>query len=152
MAEEIEVARQAVEQARAGRAALEVQQGKAHVDAPLTGLVTQVVVQLGEVALPGVPLLEIADLREVTLRVYVSTLDLGRVRLGQSVLVTVDSFPDRIFEGRVTRIADQAEFTPKTVQTQEERVNSIFAVEITLANPDGALKPGMPADATFMAP
>ena len=72
-AEEIEVARQAVEQARAGRAALEVQQGKARVGAPLDGLVTQVVIRLGEVALPGAPLMEIADLREVTLKVYVST-------------------------------------------------------------------------------
>ncbi len=113
------------------------------------GLVTQVVVHRGEVALPGTPLMEIADLREVTLTVYVSTPDLGRVRLGQAVQVSVDSFPGRVFEGRVTRIADQAEFTPKTVQTQEERVNTVFAVEISLANPDGALKPGMPADAAF---
>jgi len=150
--EEIEVARQAVEQARASRAALQVQQAKARVDAPLDGLVTQVVIRLGEVALPGAPLMEIADLREVTLKVYVSTPDLDRVRLGQPVQVTVDSFPDRIFEGRVTRIADQAEFTPKTVQTKEERVNSVFAVEISLANPDRALKPGMPADATFTEP
>lgn len=151
-AEEIEVARQAVEQARSGRAALEVQHGKARVGAPLDGLVTQVVIRLGEVALPGTPLIEIADLREVTLKVYVATPELNRVRLGQPVQVTVDSFPDRIFEGRVTRIADQAEFTPKTVQTQEERVNSVFAVEISLANPDKALKPGMPADATFPEP
>jgi HlyD family secretion protein len=151
-AEEIEVARQAVEQARAGRAALEVQHGKARVSAPLDGLVTQVVIRLGEVALPGAQLMEIADLREVTLKVYVATSELNRVRLGQPVQVTVDSFPDRIFEGRVTRIADQAEFTPKTVQTQEERVNSVFAVEISLANPDKALKPGMPADATFPEP
>ena len=66
--------------------------------------------------------------------------------------VTVDSFPDRVFDGRVTRIADQAEFTPTTVQTKEERVNSVFAVEISLANPNRALKPGMPADATFPEP
>ena len=113
---------------------------------------TQIVIRLGEVALPGAPLIEIADLREVTLKVYVATPELNRVRLGQPVQVTVDSFPDRVFEGRVTRIADQAEFTPKTVQTQEERVNSVFAVEISLANPDRTLKPGMPADATFPEP
>ena len=147
--EEVDVVRQAVEQARAGRAALQVQLDKTSITAPLAGLVTQVVVHLGEVALPGTPLMEIADLREVTLTVYVPTPDLGRVRLGQAVQVSVDSFPDRVFEGRVTRIADQAEFTPKTVQTKEERVSTVFAVEISLANPDRALKPGMPADVAF---
>jgi multidrug resistance efflux pump len=101
------------------------------------------------VTLPGTPLLEIADLSKVTLKVYVALPALGRVRVGQPVQVAVDSFPDRVFEGRVTRIADQAEFTPKTVQTQEERVDTVFAVEIGVDNPDGALKPGMPADVTF---
>jgi multidrug efflux pump subunit AcrA (membrane-fusion protein) len=147
--EEIEVARQAVEQARSSGAALQVQLDKTQAVAPLAGLVTQVVVHPGEVTLPGTPLLEIADLSKVTLKVYVSLLDLGRVRVGQPVQVAVDSFPDRVFEGRVTQIADQGEFTPKTVQAQEERVNTVFAVEIGVDNPDGALKPGMPADVIF---
>jgi multidrug efflux pump subunit AcrA (membrane-fusion protein) len=147
--EEVQVARQAVEQARASRAALDVQLGKTRVTAPLSGLITQVDIHLGEVAQAGAPLVEIANLREVTLKVYVPAPQLGRVRLGQAVQVTVDAFPDRLFEGEVTRIADQAEFTPKTVQTKEDRVDTVFAVEIRLANPDGALKPGMPADATF---
>lgn len=150
--EEIEVARQAVEQARASRAALAVQLDKAHVDAPLSGLVTQRLVHLGEIALPGVPLVEIADLSEVTVKIYVPTTDLGRIRLGQSAEVMVDSFPDQIFAGEIARIADQAEFTPKTVQTKEERVTTVFAVEIRIANPDRLLKPGMPADVTLIDP
>ena len=74
-------------------------------------------------------------------------MQLGRVRLGQEAMVTVDSFPGRGFAGQITQIADQAEFTPRSVQTQEERVNTVFAVKITLRNPEHLLKPGMPADA-----
>jgi multidrug resistance efflux pump len=147
--EQIEAARQAVERANAARGALNVQLAKTQIAAPRAGLISVVAVHEGEVALPGAPLLEIADLSEVTLTVYVPQPALGRVRLGQPAQVAVDSFPGRAFTGHVTHIADQAEFTPKNVQTQEERVNTVFAVEITLANPDGALKPGMPADAVF---
>lgn len=149
-AEQIEAARQQVERARAARAALEVQLAKTRLAAPRAGLVSAVALYPGEVALPGAPLLEIADLSQVTLTVYVPQPDLGRVRVGQAAQVSVDSFPGRIFEGRVTHIADRAEFTPKNVQTQEERVNTVFAVKLTLSNPDGALKPGMPADARFV--
>ena len=73
----------------------------------------------------------------------------GQVTLGQMVRVTVDSFPGRAFEGTVVHIADSAEFTPRNVATKEERVNLVFGVEIDLENEDGALKPGMPADAQF---
>ena len=148
--EELELARQAVEQARASRTALDMQQAKTRVEAPVGGLVTQSLAHLGEVALPAVPLLEIADLSEVTLTVYVPVPEQGRIRLGQAVQVRVDSFPGRIFDGQVSRIADQAEYTPKTVQTREDRVTNVFGVEIRIPNPDGALKPGMPADATFV--
>lgn len=149
-AEQIEVARKAVEQARAGRAALEVQLEHTKIYAPRAGLVSLLTVHAGEVALPGTPLLEITDLSQVQLTVYVPEPQLGQIWLGQTVHVTVDSFPGRIFAGRVTHIADRAEFTPKNVQTREERVNTVFAVEITLPNPEAALKPGMPADAIFL--
>lgn len=148
-AEQLAVARQAVEQARAARAGLVVQLAQTRVNAPADGLVTQVAVRQGEVAAPGATVLELANLGEATLTVYVPQPDLGRVQLGQAVGITVDSFPGRQFTGAVTRIADQAEFTPKSVQTPEERVNTVFAVEITVPNPDSALKPGMPADAVF---
>jgi HlyD family secretion protein len=89
----------------------------------------------------------LADLDRVTLTIYVPENQLGLVQLGQPVWVTVDAYPERRFEGTVSLIASEAEFTPKNVQTREERVNMVFAVEVKLPNGDHALKPGMPADA-----
>jgi len=81
--------------------------------------------------------------------IYVPAGRIGQVRLGQTAQVTTDSYPRRLFSGAVTHINDEAEFTPKNVQTQEERVKMVFRVEIALDNSDGALKPGMPADAAL---
>lgn len=150
--EEIALAQQAVEQARAARAPLDVQLARTQVKAPAAGLVSSVAVRLGEVAVPGKTLLEIADLTQVTLVVYVPQPALGRVSLGQEVTVAVNSHPDRTFAGVVTRIADQAEFAPRGMQTDEARAGAVYAVDISLANADGALKPGMPADVVFAAP
>jgi HlyD family secretion protein len=94
-------------------------------------------------------MLTVIDLHQVHLTVYVPEGQLGRVALGQSALVTVDAYPGRVFTGRVTRISDQAEFTPKNVATQDERVKMVFGVEISLDNNDGSLKPGMPGEATL---
>lgn len=150
--EEIALAQQAVEQARAARAPLDVQLAKTAISAPGAGLVTTVAVRQGEVAVPDSTLLEIADLTELTLVVYVPQPALGQVWLGQTVDVAVDSHPGRVFQGVVTRIADQAEFSLRGLQTEDARASAVFGVEITLPNPDGALKPGMPADATFIDP
>ncbi len=147
--QEIAVAQQAVEQARAARAPLEVLLAKTLVSAPGAGLVTNVAVRAGEVAVPGTPLVEIADLAELTLVIYVPQPELGRVWLGQAVDVTADAYPDQVFPGVVARIADQAEFSPRGLQTEDARASAVFAVEISLPNPDGLLKPGMPADASF---
>ena len=105
--------------------------------------------QVGEVAIPGAPLLTIADLDNLVLTVYVAEDQLGRVGPGQLVSVAVDAYPGRVFQGTVRYVAGEAEFTPRNIQTHEERVNMVFAVEIDLPNADHALKPGMPADATF---
>ncbi len=150
--QEIALAQQAVAQARAARAPLDVQLAKTQISAPSAGLVTSVALRQGEVAVPGAPLLEIADLTEVTLVVYVPQPVLGRVRLGQTVNVAVDFAPRRSFQGVVTRIADQAEFSLRGLQTEDARASAVFAVEISLPNADRALKPGMPADATFGEP
>ncbi|UCG26186.1 MAG: efflux RND transporter periplasmic adaptor subunit, partial [Chloroflexota bacterium] len=99
-------------------------------------------------AVPGAALFTLADLDQVTLTVYVPEAELGKVALDQEVEVTVDAY-EQVFPGRVTHIASQAEFTPKNVQTQDERVHMVFAVKIQLDNPDHQLKPGMPADAIF---
>ena len=148
--QQIDVARRAVDQARAARAALDVQRDKLQVLAPRAGLVSQVAVHAGEVALPGASLVELADLGQTTLTVYIALPDLGRVGVDQPVEVSVDSFPDRVFHGSVTRISDQPEYTPRSIQIESQRASTVFAVEISLANPDRVLKPGMPADAVFV--
>lgn len=133
--------------ARAALDALLVQAEKFDLPAPISGLVLEQPVRVGELAMPGSPLLTLADLDEMTLTVYVPEDQLGQVWLGQPVSVTVDAYPGRAFAGMVSYISNEAEFTPRNVQTREERVNMVFAVRIRLPNPDHALKPGMPADA-----
>ena len=147
--EQIAAAESQVEIARAALDALEVQKDKFTLRAPISGLVLERPVQMGEVALPGAPLMTLANLDKVTLTIYVPEDQLGQVQLGQPVSVTVDAYPDRTFRGKVVFISSQAEFTPKNVQTREERVNMVFAVKVSLPNPDHALKPGMPADAVL---
>ncbi len=144
----VDQAEAAVAAAQAGLEALDVQLGRMTLAAPVSGIVVESLIHVGELASPGAPLLTLVDLDEVTLTVYVPEADLGQVSLGQRVEVTVDAY-EEVFGGHVSHIASQAEFTPKNVQTQEERVHMVFAVKIKLDNPDHLLKPGMPADAAF---
>jgi len=97
----------------------------------------------------GSALMEVADLDTVWLRVYVEEPVYGRIKLGDSATVTVDSYPGKTFTGRITEINQDAEFTPKEIQTAEQRAKLVFGIKITLSNPEGKLKPGMPADATL---
>ena len=147
--EQIAAVEAQVDIAQAALGALRAQADKFTLGAPISGLVLERPVQVGEVALPGAPLMTLADLDKVTLTVYVPEDQLGRVQIGQPVTVTVDAYPGRTFLGMVTSVASQAEFTPKNVQTREERVNMVFGVKVELVSPDHALKPGMPADAVF---
>ena len=117
------------------------------LDAPMDGVVLSQAAEAGAVLSPGMPVLVLGDLDRPWLRAYVSEPDLGRIRLGQKAAVTVDAFPDRPFEGRLTYVSDEAEFTPKTVQTPEERVKLVYRVKIQIPNPEHRLKPGMPAEA-----
>ncbi|MFO7651206.1 MAG: efflux RND transporter periplasmic adaptor subunit [bacterium] len=117
--------------------------------APAAGNVSTVVFRAGETAYPGVALLSIVQLEQVWLTVYVPEPLLGRVRLGDSADVRIDAWPDRTFRGRIAFISDKAEFTPRDIPTREERVNQVYRTKIELANPDGVLKPGMPADAVL---
>jgi multidrug resistance efflux pump len=123
---------------------------KLSLEAPSSGWILDTVGHAGELATPGVPLVTLADLDEVSLTIYVPENRLGQVQIGQQVEVRVDSFPDQVFVGRVATIASEAEFTPRNVQTEEERVNMVFAVKVTIPNPDQVLKPGMPADAVIL--
>jgi multidrug resistance efflux pump len=104
----------------------------------------------GEYVAPGTPILTVADPTDLKLTLYVREADLGRVSVGQQVGLHVDAFPGRVFSGIVTSIADRAEFTPRNVQTQQDRQNLVFAVTVRVPNPDGALKAGLPVDATFV--
>ena len=119
------------------------------VVAPLSGTVVHRLMSPGEVSGPGATLFVVQDLDTVRLTVFVPESDIGAVRLGDPVAVSIDSHPDRTFPGRVSRIRDEAEFTPKNVQTKDERVKLVFGVEVELANPEGYLKPGLPADAVI---
>lgn len=144
--EQIALAEAQVKQAEAILAALNVERDKHTVKAPLAGWVVEKTAHEGEMAVPGVTLLTLADLSNVTLTIYIPAADVDTVSLGQEVEVFVDTFPGKPFVGHVTFISDEAEFTPKNVQTKEERVNTVFAVKIKLDNQDRYLKSGMPAD------
>ncbi len=149
-AEEIAIVEAQVEQAQAALDALLVLRDKQTIAAPVGGLVLERSIHEGELAAPGATLLTLGDLDKVTLTVYVPENKLGQVHIGQQVEVRVDSFPDRTFMGTVVAIAHEAEFTPRNVQTQEERVNMVFAVDVQISNADHALKPGLPADAVII--
>ena len=114
--------------------------------APLAGGVTVRTADLGELVVPGTPILTLADLDHVWLRAYINETDLGRVRLNQPVAVTSDSHPGKRYLGHVSFISDEAEFTPKSVETYEERVTLVYRIKIDLANPDHELVTGMPVD------
>ena len=128
---------------------IEAQLAKLVVTAPMDGVVLTRTAEPGEVLVPGAPLLSLLRLDELTITVYVSEDRYGNVKLGQTASVTVDSFPGEAFEATVVRIADQAEFTPRNVQTEDSRRTTVFAVELSVTNPEGKLKPGMPADVDF---
>jgi len=148
--EEIAVAETSLRHALAEANVLRVRMDKCTVISPMDGVVLYQSLRAGELAAPAVTILALADTSEVTLEVYVPENRIGQVKLGQSAEVTVDSFPGRTFEGRVVRIADKPEFTPRNTATAEERLNTFYAVEILLPNPEGLLKPGIPADATIV--
>jgi len=147
--EQIAVVEAQVKQAQAAADLLKVQLDKMTLTAPTSGLVMERTVHRGEMAAAGATLMTIANLDEVTLTIYIPEDEIGKVKVGQTVEVSVDSFPDKVFEGRVSYIASEAEFTPKNVQTKKERVNMVFAIKVKIPNPAHELKPGMPADAVM---
>jgi len=142
-------AQAAVEQAQAGLNVLRVQENKFQTVSPVDGVVLSLNVREGEVTGQGSTLMTIASLDVLDLVVYVSEVDYGKVDLGQRVDITVDSYPDEVFLGEVIHISDQAEYTPRNVQTVDGRKSTVFAIKIQVENSTGELKPGMPADVVF---
>ena len=145
----IEQAQAAVVEAEAQLSLLDLQLDKLTVPAPVDGVVLTRSVQPGEVIQAGMTLMSIAQLDTLKVTVYISEDRYGEVKLGDSASLSVDSFPGESFTATVTRIADQAEYTPRNVQTKEERQTTVYAVELSVENPDSKLKPGMPVDVTF---
>jgi HlyD family secretion protein len=131
---------------------LQAQIAKLTLKSPIAGTVLNRAIEPGEVVLPGASLLIIGDTVNLYMTVYIPEDRYGEVKVGQSVQVSVDSFRGQKFMATVKRIANQAEFTPRNVQTAEGRATTVFAVRLDVVNPDGKLKPGMPADVSFAAP
>jgi HlyD family secretion protein len=118
--------------------------------APFSGIVLAENIEPGEYVRPGTPVVTIGALGDVWLRAYIDESDLGRVKVGQHARITTDTYPDRAYEGVVSFIASAAEFTPKNVQTEKERVKLVYRIKIDVPNPSFELKPGMPADAQIL--
>lgn len=136
-----------VRQARAQLGVYETQLKDAEVFAPMTGVVLVKAAEPGEVLAAGTTVVTLGDLAKPWLRGYINEKDLGRVKLGTTVKVTTDSYPRKVYNGKITFIASEAEFTPKQIQTQEERVKLVYRIKIEIDNPNGELKSNMPADA-----
>ena len=145
--EEITIARANVRHAREQLRLSRIQLGYAELRAPKAGVILVRQAEIGEVVAPGTPVVTLGDLDNVWLRAYINETDLGRVHWGQPATVTTDTYPGKSYRGRVSFIASEAEFTPKSVQTYEERVTLVYRIKIDVENPNHELKPGMPADA-----
>lgn len=148
--ETIDQARGQVTQAKNALAIAQTRLSYATLTSPMSAVVLSKNIEPGEFVAAGTPIVTLANLDSVWLRVYVHETDLGRVKLGQSANVTTDTFPGKIYPGQVTFIASEAEFTPKSVQTTKERVTLVYRVKIDLKNPNHELKAGMPADAEIV--
>lgn len=145
--EEIEQAKGNVKKAKGSVELLKKNIRDSYVVSPISGFVVKKFVEVGETVTPMSSLFKVSNLRTVELMIYVSEVELGKIKLGQKAEVTIDTYPDRKYEGKVTYISPEAEFTPKNVQTKDERTKLVFAVKISVDNKNFDLKPGMPADA-----
>lgn len=147
--EEIELAAAKVEQAQKQLELAKTRLAYAQITAPIDGFVLSKNIEAGEYVSPGTPVVTIGELNQVWLKAYIAEPDLGRVKLGQKVSVTTDTYPNKTYRGSIGFIASEAEFTPKNIQTAEERVKLVYRIKIMIDNPSHELKPGMPADAAI---
>lgn len=145
--EDLTAARARAQQAKAAADLLHKQWLDAVIVAPVRGTVTQKPVEVGELVGLGAVVATISQLDKMNLMIYVSEQELGKVKLGGEADVFIDTFPEKGFPGRVIYISPIAEFTPKNVQTKEDRTKLVYGVKLEVENRDGSLKPGMPADA-----
>ncbi len=146
--EDITAATAHLDQLVAARDAVQKEIDDSYITSPLKGTVTHKVAEQGELVAQGATVATVTDLSSVYLMIYVTEEQLPRIKLGDVASVTVDGLPNKTFEGRVTYISPVAEFTPKDIQTKDDRVKLVFGVKIEIPNPQGYLKKGLPADAT----
>lgn len=145
--EEIKQAEAKLDQSKAIADLIKKSIKDSYVVSPLNGILVEKYFEVGETVSPMSSLVKISDLEKVELYIYVTELELGKIKLGQKAEVSVDAFTDRKFSGKVTYISPEAEFTPKNIQTKDERTKLVFAIKIEIPNPNFDLKSGMPADA-----
>lgn len=148
--QELEVLKAQIKEAKAALEVTKRQMEYSEVFAPVSGVVLVKSAEVGEYVSPGATVVTIADLNHVWLRAYVDETDLGRVKLGQKVRIKTDTFPDKTYEGKISFISSEAEFTPKQVQTQKERVKLVYRIKVDVENLKRELKPGMPADGEIL--
>ncbi len=142
-------AQNAVQQAQASVDLIDTQISKLTVYAPMDGVILSRNVEPGEFVQPGANAITMADISHLTITVYVPEDLYGRISLGMGASMKVDSFPGQVFNAQVSNISDQAEYTPRNVQTVEGRSSTVYAIKLTVSDPQKQLKPGMPADVTF---
>ncbi len=145
----VDQAQKGVEQAQANLDLLDTQISKLTIKAPFDGIILTREAEPGESVDSGYVVLTMGQLRDLTITVYIPENRLGEVSIGETANISVDSFPNEKFQAVVTYISNQAEFTPRNVQTAEGRKTTVFAVKLKVLEPDGKLKPGMPGDVTF---
>jgi HlyD family secretion protein len=136
-------------QAEAAKAQVDARRREVEMTAPISGVVLSRNLEPGEVLGAGAAVVTLADLSTLELYVFIPEYKIGLVNVGDPVDVRVDSFPDEVFAGTVKAIGGKAEFTPRNVESKEDRVTLVFKVTVAVPNPGGKLKPGMPADAVF---
>jgi HlyD family secretion protein len=148
--EEIEAARARRDQAQAQAASMQKKVNDCIVLAPISGTVTKRFAEQGELATTGMALYRISDLSIMDITIYVSESDLPKVQLNQKAIVRIDAFDKKDFEGKVVFLSSTAEFTPKNIQTKDERTKLVFAIKVKVPNPSGVLKAGIPADVNLL--
>jgi HlyD family secretion protein len=145
--EEIEQAQANLKRSIAGVDLLKESIDECRIFAPVSGVVSKKFVEAGEIISPSTSILRISNLETVDLVIYIPETDLAKVKLGQDAEVQIDAFKDKTYTGKIIFISPEAEFTPKNIQTPDERTKLVFAVKIRIPNPQMELKPGLPADA-----
>jgi len=148
--EDIEDGRAQVDQARASVKLNETQLSYTTLYSPISGVVLVKSGEIGEVVNPGTSIVTLADIENVWLKAYIPETDLSKVKWGQEVIVTTDLRPKKEYKGKISFISSQAEFTPKQIQTEKERVTLVYRIKVDISNPDHELKPGMPADGKIL--